>query len=140
MRSLLHALDARWQANPGVHTFFIDGKGRRREVGICEGAYGYSDILFVIALDRVVNRCTALGAKTERDAASPVADADVFARFAVNRDRTPGECGLGSEHTSGTALTCEAMTSGNSDWFRTGRERELPATARGCSCIHAVEA
>jgi hypothetical protein len=84
--SLCHVLYAGWQADPGVHSLFVYGESGDWEVWICEGAHGYSDVLLVVAFDCVVDRCAALGAKTEGNPASFVPDSDVLARLAANRD------------------------------------------------------
>ncbi len=129
---------SRRQTDPGVHAFFVDRERWGREVRICEGAHGYSDVLYVVAFNGVVNRCTALGAKTERDFVSFVANSNVLARLTANRDGVARKPCLGAEDTPRSALTRETMADGDSNWLGPRCECQLSATARGCSSIHAA--
>ena len=138
MRLSCHVLYACWQTDPRVHSLLVDGERGDGEAGICEGAHWHGDAFFVVAFNCVVNCCTALGAKAEDDLASFVPNSYVLAGLAVNRDRVPRESCLGTEDTSGSALTREAMTDGDPNGVGSRRERQLTAAAGGCSGIHGA--
>jgi hypothetical protein len=121
--SLCHVLHARRETDPGVHAVFVDGERGDRKAWISEGANRYSDVLLVVAFDGIVNRCTTLGAEAEGDLASFVADSNVLARLTADRDCASRESCLGAEDTSGSALTCKAMTDRNSNWLGSSCER-----------------
>lgn len=87
-----------------------------------------------------MNGCTALGAEAEDYFTALVTDSNILVRFTADRDCASRKPGLGTEDASGSALTCEAVADGHSDWLGLCCERQLPATTRGCSGIHSVVA
>ncbi len=135
-RPLHHVLDARRQANPSMHAFFVDGKRGDGKTWIRKRAYRHGNILFVVTLDRIVNRCPTFRAEAENDLASFVADPDVLTRLTADRHRAPRESRLSTEDTPGSALTRQAMADGNPNWFGSGCECQLTAAARRCSDVH----
>jgi hypothetical protein len=55
LRSLRHVLYVGWQTDPEMHAFFVDGESGGRELGFSKSTHGYSNILVVVALDRIVS-------------------------------------------------------------------------------------
>lgn len=123
-----------------MHTFFVDGEHGSRKAGIRKRAHWYGNILFVVTLDRIVNRCPALRAEAENNPASFVTDSDVLTRLTNDRDGATRESCLGAEDTPGSTLTREAMADVSPNWLDSGCEIQLVAAARGCPCVHLVVA
>ena len=112
-----------------MHSVFVDGEGWDWEARVCERAHRYGNVLYVIAFNRVVNGCAALGAEVEDDLVPLVSNSDVLACLAAERDRASFESCLRPENASSSTLTRKAVADGDSIWLGSRCKSELAAAA-----------
>lgn len=110
---LPHMFHAVRQMNPTMHALLVHRERGLRKFGISEGANGYGDTTFIVALNQVVHGRATRRAEVEGDFASLITDARPCPRLARDGGPLQREPRLSAKDATSPALACQAVADGD---------------------------
>src|SRR5579859_7188858 len=125
-------------ARPAMAPLLIDGSGRRREIGIGEGAYGHRDQLRLVVGGVEDGRAAARAEMVETGVAL-VADPAPFVGLAADGDLFGPEARLHGKGAACPLLAGEAVAGGDAHRLALASGVERAAAAAGSSGRHDAE-